>query len=74
MRVLIIHFRSAPGGGLQKHRVNVDPLDSAGTDGVSLEIVKRQACLKGMGHEVAICSAYHWQTSQYRHWNLTLKK
>ena len=60
MRVLIIHFRSAPSGGLQKHRVNVDPLDSAGTDGVSLEIVKRQACLKGMGHEVAICSAYHW--------------
>lgn len=60
MKVLIIHFRSAPGGGLQKHRPDVDPLDSAGTDGVSLEIVKRQASLKSMGHEVAICSAYDW--------------
>jgi glycosyltransferase involved in cell wall biosynthesis len=60
MRVLIIHFRSAPGAGLRKHWVNVDPLDSAGTDGVSLEIVKRQASLKSMGHKVAICSAYDW--------------
>jgi len=38
----------------------VDPLDSAGTDGVSLEIAKRQALLKAMGHQVAICSAYDW--------------
>jgi len=34
--------------------------DSAGTDGVSLEIMKRQALLASMGHEVAICSAYDW--------------
>ena len=60
MRVLIVHFRSAPARGLQKHRVNVDPLDSAGTDGVSLEIAKRQASLEEMGHKVAICSAYDW--------------
>jgi len=60
MKVLIIHFRSAPGGRLQKHGVDVDPLDSAGMDGVSLEIVKRQASLKSMGHKVAICSAYDW--------------
>ncbi|MFC2056613.1 glycosyltransferase [Chloroflexota bacterium] len=60
MRVLIVHFRSAPAGGLQKHRINVDPFDSAGTDGVSMEIVKRQASLERMGHKVAICSAYDW--------------
>ena len=60
MRVLIVHFRSAPAGGLQKQWVNVDPLDSAGTDGVSLEIAKRQALLEAMGHKVAICSAYDW--------------
>ncbi|MCK4963963.1 MAG: hypothetical protein KAS54_02700, partial [Dehalococcoidia bacterium] len=36
------------------------PLDSAGTDGVSLEIAKRQALLEAMGHQVAICSAYDW--------------
>jgi len=60
MKVLIVHFRSAPARGLQKHRVNVDPLDSAGTDGVSLEIAKRQTLLEAMGHKVAICSAYDW--------------
>jgi glycosyltransferase involved in cell wall biosynthesis len=60
MRVLIVHFRSAPTRGLQRHQVNVDPLDSAGTDGVSLEIAKRQASLERMGHNVAICSAYDW--------------
>jgi len=60
MKVLIIHFRSAPARGLQKYRVNVDPLDSAGTDGVSLEIAKRQALLEAMGHKIAICSAYDW--------------
>jgi len=59
MRALIVHFRSAPARGSQK-RVNVDPLDSAGTDGVSLEIAKRQALLEAMGHQVAICSAYDW--------------
>jgi hypothetical protein len=40
--------------------VNVNPLDSAGTDGVSLEIAKRQALLEEMGHEIGICSAYDW--------------
>ena len=60
MRVLIVHFRSAPAGGLQQRPLNVDPLDSAGTDGVSLEIAKRQALLEAMGHKVAICSAYDW--------------
>ena len=60
MRVLIVHFRSAPARGLQKHGVNVSPLDSAGTDGVSLEIAKRQALLEAMGHKTAICSAYDW--------------
>ena len=60
MRVLIIHFRSAPARGLQKQWVNAKPLDSAGTDGVSLEIAKRQALLEAMGHKVAICSAYDW--------------
>jgi len=60
MRVLVVHFRSAPAGGLQKQRVNADPLDSAGTDGVSLEIAKRQTLLEAMGHKVAICSAYDW--------------
>ena len=59
MRALIVHFRSAPARGSQK-RVNVDPLDSAGTDGVSLEIAKRQALLEAMGHQVAVCSAYDW--------------
>jgi glycosyltransferase involved in cell wall biosynthesis len=60
MRVLIVHFRSAPAKRTQKHWVNVDPLDSAGTDGVSLEIAKRQASLERMGHKVAICSAHDW--------------
>jgi glycosyltransferase involved in cell wall biosynthesis len=37
-----------------------DTSDSAGTDGVSLEMHKRQSILQSMGHEVAICSAYDW--------------
>jgi hypothetical protein len=60
MKVLIVHFRSAPARGLHKYRVNIYPLDSAGTDGVSLEVAKRQALLEAMGHKVAICSAYDW--------------
>ena len=60
MRVLIVHFRSAPRSGLQQQLANVDPLDSAGTDGVSLEIAKRQKLLEAMGHKVAVCSAYEW--------------
>lgn len=60
MKVLIIHFRSAPARRLPLKQANVDPLASAGTDGVSLEMAKRQALLESMGHEVAICSAYSW--------------
>ena len=60
MRVLVIHFRSTPAKGLRVRRANVDPLDSAGTDGVSLEIAKRRALLQAMAHNVAICSAYGW--------------
>jgi hypothetical protein len=35
-------------------------IDSAGTDGVSLEIMKRRALLEEIGHKVAISSACHW--------------
>ena len=64
MRVLIIHFRSAPARGLRVQRSSVDSLDSAGTDGVSLEIAKRQALLEAIGHNIAVCSAYHWADFQ----------
>lgn len=60
MKVLIFHFRSAPTGGERSYRFKPDVTDSAGTDGVSLEIMKRRALLEAMGHEVAICSAYEW--------------
>ncbi len=62
VRVLIVHFRSAPGRDWvsSKQAVGGDGSDSAGTDGVSLEMVKRRALLEEMGHEVAICSAYVW--------------
>ena len=60
MKVLILHFRSAPKRGERSSRLKADPTDSAGTDGVSLEIMKRQALLEAMGHEVAISSAYDW--------------
>lgn len=60
MRVLIVHFRSAPPTATQGQCANVDPQDSAGTDGVSLEMAKRRALLEEMGHEVAVCSAYNW--------------
>lgn len=62
MKALFIHFRSAPS---HNHRqqlwlAETCRFDSAGTDGVSLEMIKRQILLEMMGHEVAICSAYHW--------------
>lgn len=60
MKVLIIHFRSAPARHGQGYKGTVDSCDSAGTDGVSLEMSKRQALLEAMGHKVAICSAYNW--------------
>jgi len=60
MKVLILHFRSARTGDKGGHRTRADVTDSAGTDGVSLEIMKRQALLEAMGHEVDTCSAYDW--------------
>jgi len=62
MRVLIVHFRSAPGHDLKELRqpAKAGEIDSAGTDGVSLEMMKRRSLLEDMGHQVAICSAYNW--------------
>jgi len=62
MKVLIVHFRSAPNSGWQQEfqSTKASETDSSGTDGVSLEMVKRKAILEAMGHEVAICSAYGW--------------
>ncbi len=62
MKVLIIHFRSAPAKDWKPASPTGDKKesDSAGTDGVSLEMKKRRAVLEEMGHEVAICSAYEW--------------
>lgn len=59
MRVLIIHFRSGPGVHNTKE-ATIDAGESAGTDGVSLEMAKRAKLLAEMGHEVAISSAYDW--------------
>lgn len=64
MKVLFIHFRSAPARQMKKKRVRVDPLDSAGTDGVSLEMTKRRDLLEAMGHIVAVCSACEWADFQ----------
>ena len=60
MNVLILHFRSAPGADRSGSPLKTDPTDSAGADGVSLEIKKRQSLLESMGHTVSICSAYDW--------------
>lgn len=62
MKVLIVHFRSAPSRDLKKppQPAQINETDSAGTDGVSLEMMKRQTLLEAMGHQVAICSAYDW--------------
>jgi glycosyltransferase involved in cell wall biosynthesis len=62
MKTLIIHFRSAPPAGWKRFTAgNVrNTIDSAGTDGVSLEMKKRRFMLEQMGHTVAICSAYEW--------------
>ena len=64
MKVLFIHFRSAPARQMKKKRARVDPLDSAGTDGVSLEMTKRRDLLEAMGHIVAVCSACEWADFQ----------
>ncbi|UCC16217.1 MAG: glycosyltransferase family 4 protein [Dehalococcoidales bacterium] len=34
--------------------------DSAGTDGVSLQMMERRNLLEEMGHQAAMCSAYSW--------------
>ena len=60
MKVLILHFRSARTRAEGGRRARANVTDSAGTDGVSLEIMKRQALLEEMGHKVDICSAYDW--------------
>lgn len=59
MNILIAHFRSAPKDQTGT-KGSADATDSAGTDGVSLEMVKRQNILTEMGHTVTICSAYDW--------------
>jgi len=64
MKVLFIHFRSAPARGITEKRVRVDSMDSAGTDGVSLEMAKRRELLQAMGHIVAVCSACEWADFQ----------
>lgn len=62
MKVLIIHFRSAPGPDWkqQNSKDKQHKTYSAGTDGVSLEMKKRRFLLEEMGHKVAISSAYEW--------------
>jgi len=62
MKVLIVHFRSAPASDWKPSRKpsKDDGSDSAGTDGVSLEMMKRRQLLEEMGHRVAISSAYEW--------------
>ncbi len=62
MKVLIIHFRSAPASDWQpSHKPSQDDgSDSAGTDGVSLEMMKRRQLLEETGHQVSISSAYEW--------------
>ena len=64
MRVLIVHFRSAPARGITEKQASVDSMDSAGTDGVSLEMTKRRDLLEAMGHIVAVCSACEWADFQ----------
>ncbi|MCK4721861.1 MAG: hypothetical protein KAT75_01090, partial [Dehalococcoidia bacterium] len=62
MKILIVHFYSAPDSSWKQQRRPAarDELNSAGTDGVSLEMKKRRTLLEQMGHQVAICSAYEW--------------
>ncbi|HUX20610.1 MAG TPA: hypothetical protein VMW69_05170 [Spirochaetia bacterium] len=59
MKILIVHFRSAPRADSTADG-SATTNESAGTDGVSLEIAKRTAILEEMGNEVAVCSAYPW--------------
>lgn len=59
MKILIIHYRSAPRSA-QQAAGTASTSESAGTDGVSLEIAKRTELLEELGHTVAVCSAYPW--------------
>lgn len=62
MRVLIVHFRSAPGYAVNEPcQLSYESgMDSAGTDGVSLQMMVRSDVLKEMGHQVAVCSGCNW--------------
>ncbi len=62
MKVLLIHFRSAPAIGWKQtcELAKRYRTDSAGSDGVSLEMKKRRDMLEAMGHKVAVCSACEW--------------
>jgi len=61
MKVLFVHFRSAPSRKKQRGQpAEVGDVGSAGTDGVSLQMMERSNLLEAMGHEAAICSAYSW--------------
>ena len=61
MKVLLVHFRSAPSRGKRRGQpAEVDGMDSAGTDGVSLQMMDRGILLETTGHQIAICSAYRW--------------
>ena len=61
MRVLFAHFRSPPSRKKQRDQLaKVNDTESAGTDGVSLQMMERANLLEEMGHKVAICSAYSW--------------
>jgi hypothetical protein len=54
MKILMAHYRSAPE---DPRSLEADAEDSAGTDGVSLEMMKRMKLLREMGHDVAVVSA-----------------
>lgn len=61
MKVLFIHFRSPPTrDNKQVKNSRMSGTDSAGTDGVSLQMMDRLNLVEEMGHQAAICSAYFW--------------
>jgi len=61
MKALLIHFRSPPSRWKRHDRLaGLNSTDSAGTDGVSLQLMERRNLMEVMGHQVAICSAYAW--------------
>jgi hypothetical protein len=61
MKVLFIHFRSPPARVKKQGKANsMSSSDSAGTDGVSLQMMERRNLIEEMGHQAAMCSAYSW--------------